>query len=400
LNTVNNFISDDKLPQWAEILDAISDTLFWVTLALWGKTWLSELKFRSKSSVKYEAEVEKWVAPYRWSWHTIIIWWRDDVFSWEVRTWVSLSRALRKKWEIVMIQEDWKHWESQSNLADHNSQWIFLNMLNITGDPHKRNRGQDYRPAILAWADRADRFVINICRDFPLFGEYLGDNQSAETSWINISDVKHLVRHAGELWKITEESRKPQILLIIPEKSRQKSYSSKSRDDSVETIIQDNFPLNWRAYDIEYVSREQILVDMIVEQLQKADLRNKKIYIDTEGHTDIWPDIETAERCRDMIIRASNRIEWLNYTIDDIITDPDVLEKENHGVEVCILLREDADVVWGSSSRNREFWMEYVLIPLSTRDDIISHTNSPGEVKRIPILYNNGISKKLWEYIE
>ena len=321
--------------------------------------------------------------PYMWSWHTVWIGMRDTLAYWEVDDQKrSLIRAIREdKGDMVLIQEEGSFWEPTAVKTSPNDKRIYVN--NSALQEEGVATAENYLPAIISGAYKANNILIN-CKDIPLFSDYIIDNEWWPQTGIDLSATRHLVRHAVDLRTQTHEnSEKLNIILIVPEYTRQKAYEGEG--DNLVSTIENNFNRDGEDYNISYISREQIFIDMLVRKIQENSLHEKMIYIDTEGSDIIW-----AERCKSMLIERL----WCNENM--VITNPKLLEENKDKEKIAILLRSWNRMIWASwrhSIKNR--WVSHVFYPQTSREDLVRHDNNDDAWRRIPVPYNSDIWSKV-----
>ena len=403
-----NYI-DTHTPTWIEsTLNALNETIlffvkwkdYWdgavlwmisrISILVWFMKWVipwrgDQISFKKEFKTQMDEGIEEGTFPYMWSWHTVAIWMRAPIAYAEIdNEGTSLFKAIREnKWEIVLIQSDGPVWQPTALKTQSNDKRIFANNSKLQEEGVAT--AENYRPAIVSWAYKANNIFIN-CKDIPLFWDYIVDNEWGEQPGTDLSFVRHLVRHAVELrrdthawWELLN------VVLVMPEYTRQKAHDDWG--DNLETTISNNFNKGGEDYNISYISRESTFVDMLIESIKENKLDDKMIYIDTE-----WSDIQWAERCKEMLIKSI----WCDPEM--IITDPEKLKEYNEVEKIAVLLRNSNRMI-GASTRHsiNNRWVTHVFYPQTSREDLVRHTNNDGEWRRIPIPYESEIGKLAFE---
>ena len=410
---VHKFFNDATPKWWEDIINNINERVLfflkwwnygeWAVLGLLSSIsvfggllsgaipwrW-DQLGFRKAHKVAIQNRIKGGTFPYLWSHHTVWIGMRDNLSFARIgdgKTFMQAIKSGTKGWEFVMIHgndnDGNKMWDIPAIWTKLNSQWIYIsyNWVQEEWVP----RAENYLPAILSWAYKAENVVANLWKGTHLFWEHIVDNEQDGDRQIGISRFRHILRQACELRStVCENMKKLKVAVIVPQGIRQKAVLDQERD-GLSQVIDINFRQKGKDYELFTITPEKVFIDMLVEKIRHYRLESKTIYIDTEGTNIKW-----AQLCKKMLQ------EWLSDI--DVVTSLEELEEENRKDKdiVWVLLREKNSAVWASSTHSiKSRNMTHIFYPQTTQNDVVQHDNDEDNWKRIPLPY----LKVLWEKI-
>ncbi len=389
---------DQYTPEWLELtLNSIHTRMwieYWNGAVLWaiatsalatlGVLWFKDVKF----SKKEQQEIDEGVHPYNWAWHTVWIGMRDNLSYWNIdQDKTSFLKALKKKWDIVLIQESGPAWHPSVLRTSTNKRGIYANMKNLGEEGVEMP--DNYLPAIVSGLYNAKNLIIND-KDVPLFSDHVVNNYTQDHNGINLMAAKHIVENAMDIGRKVHGKDKSlmNIALVAAKYTRLGSYEYEEDIDPLDVAITTMFNKSWEDYHLSYITREDVFVEMLVDSIKEKGLEQRKIYIDVD-----WNE-EIGERCKEMIQGA------LGCDESHITFSPGEL-KEIQDDMICVLIRDDENLMATLSRHNIDHLkMTHVFSPKSLRSDSMTHKNKKKDWKRIPIDYNSEVWRRLLKFLD